>query len=77
MRILKIIILSFVLSFISIYVLNHFGKFSFLYDYNAPPSRSNEKLNMVAYIPANTKISLFYFNSFFGNRTTFLRIRPF
>lgn len=64
---IKITVSSFLISFVLVFGLNHFGKISFLYDYKAPP-RSDGKIDMVEYVPNNTKISIFYFETFFKNK---------
>lgn len=65
--IFKIILFSFLFSSVLVYGLNHFGKISFLYDYVSPP-RSDGKINMVEFVPASTKIRIFYFDTYFKNK---------
>lgn len=65
---IKILIVSSLISFLLVYGLNHYGKISCLYDYTSPP-RSDGKFSFTEQIPINTKVSVFYFESFFGNKT--------
>lgn len=65
--IVKITFLSFLFSLVLVYGLNHFGKISYLYNYTSP-LRTDGKISLVEYIPANTKIRIFYFDTFFKNR---------
>lgn len=67
LNLFKTIFFSFLFASILVYGLNHFGKISYLYDYNSPP-RSDGKMSFVEYIPANTKISIFYFDTYFNNK---------
>ncbi len=58
--------LSFILGFITLFGLEHFGKFSYIAD--SPNQNRNEKPSFVQYIPASTKVSRIYFDSYFDNR---------
>jgi hypothetical protein len=63
---IKIVLFCFLLSFVLIYGLNHFGKISFIYDYTPKPNYDG-KINMTEFVPANTKIKEFNFETYFGN----------
>ena len=65
--IIKIIIFSFLFASVLVYGLNHFGKISFFYEHTSQP-RADGKLSFEEYIPRNTKISIFYFDTYFKNR---------
>lgn len=65
--IIKVTIISYVFTSLLVYGLNHFGKISFLYDYNSPPS-ADGKLRFNEFIPSNTKIRVFYFETYFKNK---------
>lgn len=58
--------LSFILGFIILYGLEHFGKFSYIGD--TPPQNNYEKPSLVQYVPSTTKVSRIYFDSYFDNR---------
>lgn len=58
--------LSFILGFITLYGLEHFGKFSYIAD--NPPQNSYEKPSLVQYVPSTTKVLRIYFDSYFNNR---------
>lgn len=66
-KIIKITIFSFLFASILVYGLNHFGKISFLYDYTSKP-RADGKLSFEEFVPADTKIRIFYFETYFKNR---------
>ena len=63
---LRNLFISFILGFITLYGLEHFGKFSYIAD--SPPQNSYEKLSLVEYVPATTKVLRIYFDSYFGKR---------
>ncbi|MFV8345947.1 hypothetical protein [Flavobacterium sp. ZB4P13] len=65
--IIKITFFSFLFASILVYGLNHLGKISFLYDYTSPP-RADGKISFQEYIPADTKIRIFYFDTYFKNK---------
>lgn len=65
--ILKIILFSFLFASVLVYGLNHFGKISFIYDYTSR-ARDDGKLSFEEYIPGNTKIKIFYFETYFKNK---------
>ncbi len=61
--------LSFLLGFIFLFGLEHFGQFSYI----APsPTTYDQKgrINMVNYIAPQTKVSSIYYQSFFKNKVT-------
>jgi hypothetical protein len=58
--------LSFILGFVVLYGLEHFGKFSYISD--SPQQDSSEKLSLVQYVPVTTKVLRVYFDSYFNKR---------
>ncbi len=61
--------LSFLIGFLTLYGLEHFGKFSFLT--NSPTTYDERgRPQMDTYVPYDTKISTLNYNTFFGERIT-------
>lgn len=65
----KNLFLSFLIGFLTLYGLEHFGKFSYLA--NSPTTYDEQgRAQMISYIPYNTKISSLIYNTFFGESVT-------
>ena len=61
------LLLSFVIGFMILFVLEHFGKFSFFAP--SPTTYDNEgRFNMYSSIPYSTKVTSIYYESFFGEK---------
>ncbi len=59
--------LSFLIGFLILFTLEHFGKFSFV----APTPTtydSQDRINMVSQVPYTTELSTIYYESFFGEK---------
>jgi len=59
-------LLSFILGFVILYGLEHFGKFSYIAD-TPKQYDSNGRTVLVNYVNINTKVSYIYFETFFKN----------
>ena len=65
----KSIALGFVISVILVFVIEHFGDFSYVA--NVENSNAGGKINLVDYVSPKTPLQSIYFDSPFGSRTYF------
>lgn len=62
---IKNMILSIILGFGILYVLEHFGQFDYIPD--SPKQNQNTKTSLVISLPVKTKVLIISFDTFFGN----------